>query len=768
MPLRTVSLLQSVLLVVAIGSAARAEIEAEAVRTAIDRGVEYLKKEQNRNGSWPDHGGYAGGVSSLATLALLNSGVPATDESLVKALSYLKQIKPDKTYSVSLQLMALAAADPKKYLPQIASRADWLEKNQIAGGPNAGAWSYPGTGGDNSNTQFALLGLHEAERAGVQVKDKTWRLSYDYWTKSQNADGSWGYTPGDQSGSGSMTCAGIASVIICSGALSKGDAEFSGGRVKCCGEQQSNDAVERALEWMGRNFTVNSNPAQGGRQAWVLYYLYGVERTGRMTARRFIGTHDWYREGAEKLVRDQDRFSGFWKGGGIAEDNPHIGTSLALLFLSKGRRPVLMAKLKHGPGEDWDRHRSDLANLTAYVEKKWERDLTWQVIDPKAATVDDLLQSPVLFMNGRFAPEFTDEQKKRLRDYVDRGGFIFAEACCDGAAFEQGFRKLMSEVFPEAEYKLRLLPPEHPIWHAEEPVDPEFARPLWGIDIGCRTSVVFCPSDISCFWELARSGRETRFPAEVRREIAACEAIGINVLAYATNRELKYKYDMFETAAEAGIPDTFDRGKLYVAKLKHLGGCNAAPTALSNLLRVAGEKKALRVSTDPREVALTDEQLFNFYLVFMHGRHNFRLTDRERKQLKTYLQYGGMLFADSICSSPEFAAAFRREMQAIFPDAPLERIPPGDPLFSEKYGGDDLHVVSRRQPEQGAGPLKANVRQGEPFLEGIKLDGRYAVIFSRYDISCALENHESLECEGYIRKDAARIGLNVLLYSLHQ
>jgi hypothetical protein len=53
-------------------------------------------------------------------------------------------------------------------------------------------------------------------------------------------------------------------------------------------------------------------------------------------------------------------------------------------------------------------------------------------------------------------------------------------------------------------------------------------------------------------------------------------------------------------------------------------------------------------------------------------------------------------------------------------------------------------------------------------LEGIKLGDRYAVVFSPYDISCALENHASLECEGYIRQDAARIGINVVMYSLHQ
>ena len=53
-------------------------------------------------------------------------------------------------------------------------------------------------------------------------------------------------------------------------------------------------------------------------------------------------------------------------------------------------------------------------------------------------------------------------------------------------------------------------------------------------------------------------------------------------------------------------------------------------------------------------------------------------------------------------------------------------------------------------------------------LEGIKINERWVVVFSQYDVSCALERHESLECHGYVRKDAARIALNVLLYSLQQ
>jgi len=42
------------------------------------------------------------------------------------------------------------------------------------------------------------------------------------------------------------------------------------------------------------------------------------------------------------------------------------------------------------------------------------------------------------------------------------------------------------------------------------------------------------------------------------------------------------------------------------------------------------------------------------------------------------------------------------------------------------------------------------------------------VLFSPLDLSCALENHASPDCNGYTSEDAARIGINVILYSLHE
>ncbi|MCH7495220.1 MAG: DUF4159 domain-containing protein, partial [Candidatus Marinimicrobia bacterium] len=256
----------------------------------------------------------------------------------------------------------------------------------------------------------------------------------------------------------------------------------------------------------------------------------------------------------------------------------------------------------------------------------------------------------------------------------------------------------------------------------------------------------------------------------VRGRLADANAVGVNVLAYATNREPKGKEASFVDLTDlASLEASGSRGTIQIAKLQHGGGCNDAPGALVNLLRAAaqGELK-LQISTTEFPIRVDDKHLSRFILAFMHGRHDFRFTPRERESLKNYLENGGTLLADSICASKEFTAAFRREIQAALPGSKLRRMPITEPIFTDDAGGFDIRQVSRRDPIDGQAdqPLRARVRKVEPELEGIRLDGRWAVIFSPYDISCALEQHEAMECRGYTREDAARIGLNVLMYAL--
>ncbi len=788
-----IRLMAAAMLVGSIAPVLRAEITAGRIRSALANGTSYLKRKQDqKTGTWSDYNpSQTGGVTCLCTLALLHAGAGPEDEHVRRALDWLRSNRLKTTYTVSLQTMVFSKAEPTKDLLLIQRNVQWLERNQILSGPRKGAWAYPGrANGDNSNSQFALLALDEAQRAGAQIRGKTWRLAEAYWKDCQNPDGSWGYMKKHR-GTGSMTCAGIASTIIAENGISQPDAVVADGRIQCCRRAEAeDDAVPKGFSWLARNFSVTRNPGQEG-DLWALYYLYGVERVGRLTAERFIGRHDWYREGADHLVNWNRGASGqalvpdYWVGRGYVEKNPLIATSLAMLFLSKGRRPVLLAKAQHQPGDDWNQHRHDVANLTRYVESKWRRDMTWQVVDLDLATIDDLIQSPVIYFSGSRSPLPRDEAGRRrlarkLRGYLDRGKFLVAEATCGGKAFDTAFRDLMHQVFPEREYRLRPLDAAHPIWRAEEPIKPEQLRPLWGIDFGCRTSVVYAPPDppesprpsLSCLWELSRPGRGVEYPKSVQAQINAARSLGINILAYATNRELQYKDEIPASVAVSGQTTSTQRGRLAVARLRHPGGCNAAPRALVHLLEKAESELKLRTVAEERLINLTDDALFDYHLVVMHGRTAFHLTRAERKQLRRYVERGGMVLADSICASKAFTKSFRREMAAAFPDKQLVRLAPNDPLLTRAYGGYDLEKekVTRYDPQatDRKGPIRSKKQKVAPLLEGIKLGDRWGVIFSPYDISCALEKHNSLECQGYTHDDAARIALNVLLYSLQQ
>jgi len=799
MPTGFIRLLLFVGAIIAVVRPARAEVTAEQVRQTIERGVAYLKSQQMKpNGNWPERPGYRGGLSALCTLALLESGEPVDSPAVQKALSYLRSLDELRdTYSTAAQIMAFAAAEPQKDLLLIRRRAEWLENAQVLDGDRAGAWTYFArvgrrTGGDNSNSQFAVLGLHEAELAGVEINEQTWERVLRYWKSCQRPDGSFGYYK-DADGvpkaasTGSMTCAGIAALAIASGKMHEGDARVEGGTVRCCGDQQDNSDVERGLQWLGRHFSVNVNPgpASGARinvdisVSGRFYYLYGMERVGRLTGHRFIGRNDWYREGADALVQDQLRdelgLGGYWQGKGHGEEDRLIATSFALLFLAKGRRPVVIAKLKHGHGNDWDRHRSAVHNLTRKVERswqqsdpKWRQKLTWQTIDVNAATLEDLLETPVLFISGSQGLDLAREHKDNLRDYVNQGGFLFAESSCAGKKFDQDFRALMKELFPNS--SLRLLPEDHAIWYAEQKVDPKYMRPLYGIDACCRTSVVYCPKDLSCYWELDRGRRKTGYPQAVQDEIGACLAIGANVLTYATNRRIKNKLDRPRISRRAAGQQEPERAVLVIPKIKHGGGSNDAVNSLPNLLEVISAEVDVRLSTEQRLVSLTDTQLYESPIAFVHGRRDFRLSPLERRTLATYLERGGFLFGDAICASKQFATAFRREVKAALPEAEFVRIPANHPLFTKESRGYDLSTVTLRDPQirTDEDPLKSKLTKVKPLLEGVEIDGRLAVVFSPYDISCAMENHASLECKGYIRADAARMCVNIVMFALLQ
>jgi len=770
------------------------EITSREVLEAIDKAKRYLLKAQRADGSWRGEiagENYSTGITSLTLLALLNTGMTAQDKEIERGLAWLRRQDPDMTYQISLMIQALAAAkDGKRDLAKMASLVDKLEKAQIRGKHNDGSWSYgtvPG-GGDNSNAQFAVLGLREAQEMGVPVNMDAWRRARKHWIDCQNGDGGWGYSGSRNDASiGSMTVAGIATVVITEAMLRAERKELNGdGSPVCCEDPEPEKALADACAWLGSNFAVGHNP-RGGQ--WLLYYLYGLERAGRFSGRRFFlnargDKHDWYREGAEYLVAQQNRLTGTWVGQGM-ESDPVLGTSFALMFLSKGLAPVLVNKLQYGlrkqggketVGQDWNRHPSDVRNLTQLISnlEKWPRLLTWQVVDIAQAGVTDLMQSPILFLHGTEAPQFTAVEIALLREYVLQGGFIFAVRGCNSAAFDDGFRDLVRQMYPPAEAQLRKLDATHPVFRSEYPLlDPTTHQPtaeLWGVDVGCRTSIIYSPDDISCLWDKWTSFDIRDRPRELNQMITKATRVGVNVVAYVTGREIINKLQQQEQIVQDSGADRIERDLLQLAKIRYSGDWDAAPQALRNLLIALNRTAGISTAVNHRNLPLADKNLFNYPIIYMHGRHDFVLSRAEQEQLARYITQGGAMFVDSCCGAPAFDRSFRRLMEQVFPDKKLQRIPPDHEMFTAKIAFD-LKTVKRREPDidRGeAGGLQVAVRNVEPYLEGIEIDGRYVVVYSKYDISCALERQSSVACTGYVHEDAARLGVNIILYFLLQ
>ncbi len=736
---------------------AEAGVTREEVERAIHSGVRYLTKQQRPDGSWPEiDDDSRTGTTSLVTLALLTAGEAPESPHIQKSLAYLRRSDPgqlDSVYAVSLQTMVFAAATPKQDIVRIQANVDWLQEAQLTPGdhnPWPGSWSYKKSKtrhGDNSNSQYALLGLNAASEVGVKVRPEVWKLAREYWQQQQIRGGSWAYTPDARNGStASMTCAGISSLVITGLKRFRGAERLVGEHgVEACGQGAGDPYLDAGIEWMSKNFAVGQNI--GANQQWKYYYLYGLERTGRLSGVRFFGSHDWYREGAEELVHDQDKLDGFWRGTQY-ERYPVISTSFALLFLAKGRSPVVINKLKHSPGNDWNNDVDDVRNLVGVVSRDWNHLLTWQSVDPNNARVEELLQAPIAFMNGHDMPALDSRGKQNLHDFVEQGGFIFAEACCGKPEFDRGFRALMKEVFPDPDYDLHPLAADHAVWRSKWALDPQ-DHPLWGIEHGCRTVVIYSPDDLSCDWnqienqpELPRVTKSTR--------------IGQNIVDYATGRELPA--DKLSTPDVKNFKNELPRrGALRIAKLRHAGDWNVAPLAIPNLTSTLRDKLKFDVVINHKELFPSDPNLIHYPLIYIHGRAALSFDDKDRASLLRHLDPGGgTLFADAACGSPAFDAAFRKFVAELLPGNPMVPIPRDDELYTAKIRFDLADV----QYSKAAGGGK-----DLPQLEGVKVNGRWAVIYSKYDIGCALERHQGLDCKGYNYESAMRIAANIVIYA---
>jgi hypothetical protein len=258
-----------------------------------------------------------------------------------------------------------AAADPRRrFRPPNPGRP-----------PGAGAPGFPNFGigfdgdlarqvggrGDNSNTQFAALGVWVGRRHGVPIDQALTRLA-ERFRKMQNQDGGWGYSDRqaampapvpmlpDIGSTPSMTCAGLIALAIADGAtLEKARKRKPDAKLPDISKDKN---LKRGLEALG---AVIDNPrgvkidALAGQSAPVFappgvpfarpnraggrsyYFLWSLERVAMALDLKTIGKKDWYGWGAEILLESQLP-DGSW-GGDYAQGG--VDTCFALLFLKR-------------------------------------------------------------------------------------------------------------------------------------------------------------------------------------------------------------------------------------------------------------------------------------------------------------------------------------------------------------------------------------------------------------------------------------------------
>jgi hypothetical protein len=293
-----------------------------AAKTAMQKGLAYLLRQQKEAGSWnPETGNNPmvnDGLTALCTYALLRSGMSSDDPALKRALAMIRSHKEEYTYTVSLDVLALCAANRLSDLQLIRRKVAWLEAAQVKQGENRGSWSYTNAEagrGDGSNTRFAVLALEAADTMGVKASADTWKRIAWYWATHQNPEGGWGYMPKTTT-TRNMTCAGIASLAIAD-AITKDANEHHA------------QAVERGLAWLAKHGVAGDDAL---KQGFPGYYLHALEQAVRATHTKTLGEQDWRADLQQALLKAQNSQTGAWKGG---TEDALISTCFALLFLAK-------------------------------------------------------------------------------------------------------------------------------------------------------------------------------------------------------------------------------------------------------------------------------------------------------------------------------------------------------------------------------------------------------------------------------------------------
>lgn len=690
-----------------------------AVEAAIDKAVKYLWSQQRPNGSWPPFGKlpdhyYPVGPSAMTAYALLKSGVKVDDARMARALRFLASAKTQKTYSLGLRANCWLAASKqdKKYRRLLRKDASQLVKST-----RDGSYTYESRGegkssGDHSNSQYGVLGVWAGAAAHMEIPQAYWWTVLRHWIGVQHGDGGWGYSNnGTDPSRGTMTAAGLATLFVCYDNLLSASTSF----VRCKTGQRAALAqlpIKRGLEWFKRNYGVYDGNC---------YYLYGVERVGLASGYKYFGKIDWYKQGAEGLVKSQGP-DGSW--GGVPN------TCFAVLFLIRGRNPVMFNKLDFAG--DWNNRPRDLASLTRWVSGAFEGTVNWQIIN-LSVPVSEWHDAPILYISGAETPTFSDEHVNKLRKYVHEGGTIFSVTECGGAGFRKGIRELYKRLFPN--YTMVQVPQNHALRNIHFRLR---GKPkLFMIDNGVRAMVIHTDDDLTLHWQLrAEATKKWAF------EAAANIFLYVNDKQTETSRLRKRGTTLWPTMARFT-----PKARVKLARIKYEGNYDPEPLAFVRFALMMGRQTQTQVDvTEP--IATGDLAASGAKLAVLVGTGKFTLLPREQKDIKAFIASGGTLLIDAAGGdepgekSNGFTKAVQALMSQMYPGKQLTPLAGAAPVYQIK--GMEIH---RARWRRGTKIKMSGIKT--PLLRGLFLGDRPAIIFSREDITAGLLGVTTYSVYGY-------------------
>ena len=189
---------------------------------------------------------------------------------------------------------------------------------------------------------------------------------------------------------------------------------------------------------------------------------------------------------------------------------------------------------------------------------------------------------------------------------------------------------------------------------------------------------------------------------------------------------------------------------------------NTDPGDLDNLMRHARYQLGIwygfrNLPIDELTAKVKAGEKVTIPIVYMTGHDDFTLTAEQRGALRQYVLDGGTLFGEACCGQPPFAAAFRREVLAMFPDRAFALLEPDNPLFHAYYPYVNIH-------EQVWKDDVKSENQIAPIMFGMTIGCRTAVLLSPIDLSCGWDEHTHTRGDRLIPGDAIRLGINLVSY----